>query len=87
MSEFLRMAERIGGDLASAGFALEAIGNLLGADGAERHINAKLENGLHHAVVALGRLVHIAGGKLCEAVEDEAENARDRATVQEVNHG
>lgn len=43
--------------LISAGYALETIGNLLGADGCDYSLSKEQEGHLQHAVVALGALV------------------------------
>jgi hypothetical protein len=60
MSLFDLNSER-GNTLVNAGYALEAIGNLLGADGSEYNLTPSLENGLQHAVVALGIMVREYG--------------------------
>jgi len=64
-------------DLYSVGYAVNAIGNLLGADGSEHHINDADENGLHHALLALGALIGDIGGELCEASEPEESAPRN----------
>lgn len=58
-----------GDHLQSLGFALEVLGNLLGADGSEHHLTQSDRNGLAHAVRALGGYAHAAGLELYEAGE------------------
>lgn len=71
MSELQKIAWDRGNDLCSVGFALEAIADLLGADGSEHGITASLENGLHHAIRAMGAFASVIGGELCEASDPE----------------
>lgn len=66
MIELQRKAWDTSSQLYSVGYALQSIGDLLGANGSEHHINKKLENGLHHAVHALGSFVLQCGGELAE---------------------
>lgn len=73
MRNLIRLADRIGNDLAGAGYALEDLGNLLGADGSEHHINKDDANGLQHAVVAISAYIRKAATELCVAVEEEQE--------------
>lgn len=56
-----------GDRLLSLGHALEALGNLLGADGSEHHLSAQDVDGLAHAVRALGGYALAAGAELYEA--------------------
>jgi len=60
-----------GNTLANAGYALEAIGNMLGADGSEYNLTPSLENGLQHAVVALGIMVREYGCELAIASDPQ----------------
>lgn len=83
MSDFLRMADKIGNHMTSAGYALETVGRLLGADGIKHHLSPEDTKGLVHAVYALGETIREAGYGLCSAIEDEAADARES---QEVNH-
>lgn len=53
----------------SAAFGLDAIANLLGADGCEHHMNNEDREGLAHAIRALAGYLHSAGGDLCEGAE------------------
>jgi len=71
MSELQKITWDRGNDLCSVGFALEAIADLLGADGSEHGITASLENGLHHAIRAMGAFASVIGGELCEASDPE----------------
>lgn len=76
MREFINLAEQTGNTMTSAGIGLEAIGNMLGADGSEHCFNAKDMNGLHHAVVALGDLIKGLGYDLAGAAEESREGGR-----------
>ncbi|MDI3274854.1 hypothetical protein [Pseudomonas sp. AL03] len=71
MSELQKITWDRGNDLCSVGFALEAIADLLGADGSEHGITDSLQNGLHHAVRAMGAFASAIGGELCEASDPE----------------
>lgn len=64
-----------GDRLHSLGYALETIGNLLGADGAEHHLSQQEIDGLAHAVRALGGYALAAGADVYEVAQ--------LATVQE----
>jgi hypothetical protein len=69
MSSLGKLAIDHGDLLGSAGYALEAIANLLGADGSEHHLTPGDTNGLTHAVRALAGYVSAAGFALYEAAE------------------
>lgn len=83
MSDFLRMTDKIGNHLTSAGYALETVGRLLGGEGIEHSLSPEDNKGLIHAVRALGETIRETGYQLCEAVEVEAADALES---QEVNH-
>ncbi|WP_449106320.1 hypothetical protein [Pseudomonas mohnii] len=53
--------------LFSVGYAMQAIGNILGADGLDYELDDKLTNGLHHAILAMGALVLQVSGDMSEA--------------------
>lgn len=78
----LELAYTSGNTLASAGYALEAIGNLLGADGSEYNLTPDLENGLQHAVLAIGVMVREYGISLAE----KADSATQNAELENVSH-
>ena len=67
MSNLSTLAIYHGDRLLSLGHALEALGNLLGADGSEHHLSAQDVDGLAHAVRALGGYALAAGAELYEA--------------------
>lgn len=71
MSDLQKITWDRGNDLCSVGFALEAIADLLGADGSEHGITESLANGLHHAIRAIGAFASVIGGELCEASDPE----------------
>lgn len=71
MSDLQKISWDRGNDLCSAGFALEAIADLLGADGSEHGITESLASGLHHAIRAIGAFTSVIGGELCEASDPE----------------
>lgn len=77
MSDFLRMVDLAGSDLASAGIGLETIGNMLGADGIERLLSEDDLNGLQQAVLALGSYIKSTGYGLCSAAKDEVADAQE----------
>ncbi len=58
-------------DLYAIGFALQSIGELLGADGSEHNLSTKQANGLNHAVDALGSFVLSIAGELCEETDPD----------------
>lgn len=58
-----------GDHLQSLGFALEVLGDLLGADGSEHHLTQSDRDRLAHAVRALGGYAHAAGMELYAAAE------------------
>ncbi len=51
MRNLATLSDSIGGNLTGAGFALETIANLLGADGSEHFLNKDHINDLVHAVL------------------------------------
>ncbi|OWL88841.1 hypothetical protein [Halopseudomonas aestusnigri] len=53
----------------SAALGLDAIANLLGADGSEHYMNNEDREGLAHAIRALSGFLHSAGNDLCEEAE------------------
>tara|TARA_R110000823_G_scaffold262578_1_gene383175 strand:+ start:102 stop:356 length:255 start_codon:yes stop_codon:yes gene_type:complete len=55
--------------LASAALGLDAIANLIGADGSEHMMNDEDTAGLAHAVRALAGFIHQASNQLCEEAE------------------
>ncbi|AVK08329.1 hypothetical protein ISF08_11190 [Pseudomonas aeruginosa] len=69
MRNLVKLSDSIGGNLTGAGFALETIANLLGADGCEHFLNKDHINGLVHAVLTISVYVKDAGYDLCEAAE------------------
>ncbi|HBP6139237.1 TPA: hypothetical protein NOE56_002176 [Pseudomonas aeruginosa] len=69
MRNLATLSDSIGGNLTGAGFALETIANLLGADGSEHFLNKDHINGLVHAVLTISVYVKDAGYDLCEASE------------------
>lgn len=69
MRNLVTLSDSIGGNLTGAGFALETIANLLGADGCEHFLNKDHINGLVHAVLTISVYVKDAGYDLCEAAE------------------
>lgn len=69
MRNLVTLSDSIGGNLTGAGFALETIANLLGADGSEHFLNKDHINGLVHAVLTISVYVKDAGYSLCEAAE------------------
>lgn len=69
LHDLQRAAIKHGDLLGSLGFALETLGNLLGADGSEHHLSASDRAGLVHAVRALSGYAHAAGLELYEAGE------------------
>lgn len=71
----LELAYTSGNTLVSAGYALEAIGNLLGADGSEYNLTPDLENGLQHAVLAIGVMVREYGLVLAVKADFATQNA------------
>lgn len=80
-----KLAYDRGSDLYGVSFALQAIGNLLGADACEHAIDASDSEGLAHAVVALGVLVKVIGGDLCEAFDpDELNKSAPRNAHNEI---
>lgn len=70
------LAYASGNTLVSAGYALETIGNLLGADGSEYNLTPTLENGLQHAVLAIGVMVREYGLGLVEKADSATQNAK-----------
>lgn len=82
MREFAQAAYQHGSTLTQAGMALETIGNLLGCDGCEHHLNGDDRNGLHHAVAVIGALLKEAGYELCTQAEEALE---EQANAQEVH--
>lgn len=84
MSDFLRMADKIGDHLTSAGYALETLSRLLGGDGIEHYLSKEDAKGLIHAVRALGETIRETGYELCNAVELEAADARENQGVDHV---
>lgn len=67
MKEVNRQSEAV----AAAGFGLRAIGDLLGADASEHHMTEQLTHGLAQAVVAIGTLLEVVGGRLWEISEED----------------
>lgn len=55
----------------AAGFGLDAIGNLLGADASEHHIDEEMSYGLANAVVALGALLRDIGDQTWLMTEED----------------
>ena len=85
MSELQKITWDRGNDLCSVGFALEAIADLLGADGSEHGITDSLQNGLHHAIRAMGAFTSVIGGELCEASDPERQfNAATQSANNEI---
>ncbi|MGA4816350.1 hypothetical protein ACPA9J_20250 [Pseudomonas aeruginosa] len=70
MRNLVTLSDSIGGNLTGAGFALETIANLLGADGCEHFLNKDHINGLVHAVLTISVYVKDAGYDLCEGSRD-----------------
>lgn len=64
-----RTVERHETTLYSVGYALTTIGNLLGANGSEHHLDDADMNGLQHAVIALGSLVTSIAVDIAVAIE------------------
>ena len=60
MSELVRFANERADAMVCAGLGLEAIADLLGG-GSDHSLTADQTNGLHHAIIALGRMVKDAG--------------------------
>jgi hypothetical protein len=80
-----KLAYDRGSDLYGVSFALQAIGNLLGADASDHDINVSDTEGLAHAVFALGAFVKVIGGDLCEAFDpDELEKTAPRNANPEI---
>lgn len=67
----------------AAGFGLCAIGNLLGADASEHHLDYDLKYGLANAVLALGELMKETGNRLWEICEDEQLPSPTQAKAKE----
>lgn len=86
MRELTQAAYQHGSTLTQAGIALETIGNLLGCDGSEHHLNRDDRNGLHHAVAVIGALLKDAGYKLCGQAEEVEEALEGQANAKEVRH-
>lgn len=55
--------------LCSVGYAMQTIGNILGADGYEYNLDSDLTNGLHHAILAMGALVLQVAVDMSEAAD------------------
>lgn len=73
MSELVRFANERADAMVCAGLGLEAIADLLGG-GSDHSLTADQTNGLHHAIIALGRMVKDAGydmGSLAARQGDE----------------
>lgn len=68
MSGLAHVASDHAYNMVCIGIGLEAIGDLLGG-GSEHALTADQVNGLHHAVMALGRLAKDAGYALAEHAE------------------
>ncbi len=68
MSGLVHVASEHADNMVCIGIGLEAIGDLLGG-GSEHVLTADQVNGLHHAVIALGRLAKDAGYALAEHAE------------------
>lgn len=69
MSRLVHVASEHADNMVCIGIGLEAIGDLLGG-GSEHALTADQgDNGLHHAVIALGRLAKDAGYALAEHAE------------------
>lgn len=57
----------------AAGFGLDAIGNLLGANASEHHIDEEMSCGLANAVVALGALLRGIGDQTWLMTEEDGQ--------------
>lgn len=60
MSELVRFGAERADSMVCAGLGLESIGDLLGS-GSDHSLTADQINGLHHAIIALGRMVKDTG--------------------------
>ncbi len=69
MREVIQLADGVGGNLTGAGLALEALADLLGADGGEHHLSYQQITGLAQAVAVIGAYIKGAGYDLCTAAE------------------
>lgn len=69
MRNLVSLADKHGNHMTSAGFALEALADLLGHDGCEHNLTPHQEKCLRHAVSALAELVKLTGYALGEAAE------------------
>ncbi len=68
-TQLARLAYDHGDSLMSAGYALEAITDLLGCDGADHNLTPAHLNGLANAVRVIGAHIAAAGIELCEHSE------------------
>jgi hypothetical protein len=69
MSNLGKLAIEHGDLLASTGYALKTLADLLGVDGSEHNLTQHDTNGLTHAVRALAGYVSAAGLALYDAAE------------------
>lgn len=82
MADLTVLATHHGDQLQSMGLALEALGNLLGADGSEHNLNSRDLDGLAHAVRALGGYAFAAGVELYAATESTAHSSASAEVSQ-----
>ncbi|KAF1003820.1 MAG: hypothetical protein GAK36_00181 [Pseudomonas sp.] len=69
MHNLASLADKHSDRLASTGFALEALADLLGHDGCEHNLTPSQQKGLRHAISALADLVKLTAFDLSEAAE------------------